>query len=183
MFSGWGQGGHSGHQQPHPAQITEPGVDTDLVCSLPAEPEEFPTRPLGLERPSLEPRPCPITTSIKELPGEDGPALHGPPAQQQQQRPSPSQACLQAEEHHQEGAVASGCPLRAQESLSLSCLFPSLCIPQDRMWPWRWTSLPNIPKNYECPVKWQVDIGFEPECWDLCPSARAKVALRATLQA
>ena len=96
---------------------------------------------------------------------------------------SPSQACLQAEEHHQEGAVASGCPLRAQESLSLSCLFPSLCIPQDRMWPWRWTSLPNIPKNYECPVKWQVDIGFEPECWDLCPSARAKVALRATLQA
>ena len=74
--------------------------------------------------------------------------------------------------------MASGLPQRPQESLSLFCLFPSLCIPQDWMWPWRWTSLPNIPKNYECPVKWPINIGFKPECWDLCPSAQAKVTLR-----
>lgn len=108
MFSGWGQGGHLGHQEPHPAQITEPGGDTDLVCSLPAEPEEFPTRSLGLGLAWVPP----WNPSIKELSGEDGLALPGPPAQHQQPRPSPGQACLKAEEKQQEGAMASGLPQR-----------------------------------------------------------------------
>ncbi|XP_047621996.1 USP6 N-terminal-like protein [Phacochoerus africanus] len=149
----------------------------------PAKPEEFPTRTLGLERSSLEPKPCPTITSIKELSVEDGPDLPGPPAKHQQPGPSHGQACLKAEEHQQERAMVPQLRWRAREPPRLACPFPPLDIPQDRMWPWRWASLPNIPKNYECPLKWPIDIGFEPECWDLCPSARAKVALRATLQA
>ncbi|XP_036716440.1 translation initiation factor IF-2-like isoform X2 [Balaenoptera musculus] len=47
----------------------------------PAKPEEFPTRPLGLERPAPAPRPLLTPPSIKTLPGEDGLALPGPPAQ------------------------------------------------------------------------------------------------------
>ncbi|XP_047621921.1 USP6 N-terminal-like protein isoform X4 [Phacochoerus africanus] len=149
----------------------------------PAKPEEFPTRTLGLERSSLEPKPCPTIISIKELSVEDGPDLPGPPAKHQQPGPSHGQACLKAEEHQQERAMVPQLRWRAREPPRLACPFPPLDIPQDRMWPWRWASLPNIPKNYECPLKWPIDIGFEPECWDLCPSARAKVALRATLQA
>ncbi|XP_020937827.1 USP6 N-terminal-like protein isoform X2 [Sus scrofa] len=149
----------------------------------PAKPEEFPTRTLGVERSSLEPKPCPTIISIKELSGEDGPDLPGPPAKHQQPGPSHSQACLKAEEHQQEQTMAPQLRWRAREPPRLACPFPPLDIPQDRMWPWRWASLPNIPRNYECPLKWPIDIGFEPECWDLCPSARAKVALRATLQA
>ena len=49
MFSGWGQHGHLGHQEPHPAQTTETGGANDLVYSLLVEPEEFPMRPLVLE--------------------------------------------------------------------------------------------------------------------------------------
>lgn len=172
-----------GHQEAHPAQTTRPGGDSDPVCSLLAKPEEFPTRTLGLERSSLEPKPCPTIISIKELSGEDGPDLPGPPAKHQQPGPSHSQACLKAEEHQQEQTMAPQLRWRAREPPRLACPFPPLDIPQDRMWPWRWASLPNIPRNYECPLKWPIDIGFEPECWDLCPSARAKVALRATLQA
>ncbi|XP_020937995.1 USP6 N-terminal-like protein [Sus scrofa] len=149
----------------------------------PAKPEEFPTRTLGLERSSLEPKPCPTIISIKELSGEDGPDLPGPPAKHQQPGLSHGQACLKAEGHQQERAMAPQLRWRAREPPRLACPFPPLDIPQDRMWPWRWASLPNIPRNYECPLKWPIDIGFEPECWDLCPSARAKVALRATLQA
>ena len=161
MFSGWGQGGYLGNQKPNPAQTTEPGGDTDLVCSLPEEPEEFPMRPLGLEQPSLEPRPFPITTSSKELSGEDGPALPGPPAQYQQPRPSPNQICLKAEAPSRGD---NGIRTPPEGSRVSESVLPVPIPPH--------TSRPDValemdlssqhPRKYECPVKWPIDIGFKP---------------------
>ena len=70
-------------------------------------------RTLGLEQSYLEPKAYQTITSIKELSEEDGPDLPGPAAEHQQHRPLPSQACLKAEEHQQEGAMASQLHWRA----------------------------------------------------------------------
>ena len=109
---GWSQGGAGLAIQatgsPTLHRLHSLGKTLTPVCSLPAEPEEFPTRSLGLGLAWVPP----WNPSIKELSGEDGLALPGPPAQHQQPRPSPGQACLKAEEKQQEGAMASGLPQR-----------------------------------------------------------------------
>ncbi|TKC37737.1 hypothetical protein EI555_019048 [Monodon monoceros] len=113
---------------------------------------------------------------IKTLPGEDGLALPGPPAQHEQPGPSPGPAILKAKEQWHEGATAAGLPLGTPEAPSLACLSPAQDSPQDRL-------QPHLSVNHEATGKWPPDNGFEPECWVLSPSTPAWATRRAARQA
>ncbi|XP_057564241.1 USP6 N-terminal-like protein [Hippopotamus amphibius kiboko] len=129
----------------------------------PAKPGESPTKPLGLERPAPAPRSLPTPPSMETLPGEDGLALPGPPAQHEQPSPSPSPATPKAEEQQQEeGAAATGLPLGAPEAPHLALLPPAQDSPQDQLRPRRWRSLPDMREN-----------NFKEDCWVPSPSAPA----------
>ncbi|KAJ8775891.1 hypothetical protein J1605_012621 [Eschrichtius robustus] len=148
-----------------------------MQCDLlpPGRPKEFPTRPLGLERPAPAPRPLATPPRIKRLPGP--PAQHKPPG------PSSSPAITKATEQQHEGATAAGLPLGAPEAPRLACLPTAQDSPQDWLWTRRWNSLPNLPVNHEATGTWPPDINSELEGWVPSPAAPGQATPRAARQA
>ncbi|XP_027950090.1 uncharacterized protein LOC114201558 isoform X4 [Eumetopias jubatus] len=117
-----------GPSQPYSARAAEaqeaPGRGTDghwhlhlqvvpPVFHRPAGPEEFPTKPLGLEPVPLAPKPR-LPSCVETLPRVDGLASPGPATQHEQPGPLPGQAILKAEEPLQEGTSTepSAAPLQ-----------------------------------------------------------------------
>ncbi|XP_030876381.1 proline-rich protein HaeIII subfamily 1-like isoform X1 [Leptonychotes weddellii] len=139
-------------------------------CDLPppAGPEEFPTKPLGLEEVSPAPKPR-LPSCIETLPRVDGPASPGPATQHEQQGPLPGQAILKAEELLQEGMSTEPSTAPLQPGGPRAQVLARLPPAQDpllaRLSPQQWNSLPNLPVHQEGAGRWPPDVGSKPQHW------------------
>nr|XP_035939545.1 carabin-like isoform X3 [Halichoerus grypus] len=131
-------------------------------------PEEFPTKPLGLEEVSPAPKPR-LPSCVETLPRVDGPASPGPATQQEQPGPLPGQAILKAEEPLQEGTSTepSAAPLQpgGPRAQVLARLPPAQDPLLARLSPQQWNSLPNLPVYQEGAGRWPPDVGSKPQHW------------------